>query len=95
MPNVDMLMPQCERMLAAIYTNPLHALPSFIQIDMIEVIRCCLSLDPPLPELNNELLRLLRKALAHADAEDVTLMTRGHPRQSSLESVKLKIVSSS
>lgn len=91
MPTVEMLMPQRERMLTAIYTKPLRALPFPIQIGMIEAVRYCLSLDPPLPELNDELLRLLHEALALADADDIALGARGNPRQSSIEIVKLRV----
>ena len=87
----ELLLPHRERMLTAIYTKPLRALPFPIQIGMIEAVRYCLGLDPPLPELNDELLRLLHESLALADAEDVALMGRGNPRQSSIEIVKLRV----
>ncbi|KAI0092413.1 atypical/PIKK/TRRAP protein kinase [Irpex rosettiformis] len=87
----DILMPQRDRMLTAIYTKPLRALPFAIQIGMIDAVRYCLSLDPPLPELNEELLRLLHEALALADAEDSSLMNRMNQRQSAIEIVKLRV----
>lgn len=87
----ELLLPHRERMLTAIYTKPLRALPFPIQIGMIEAVRYCLGLDPPLPELNDELLRLLHESLALADAEDVALMGRGNPRQSSIDIVKLRV----
>ncbi|THH28945.1 hypothetical protein EUX98_g5232 [Antrodiella citrinella] len=86
----ELLIPHRERMLTAIYTKPLRALPFPIQIGMIEAVRYCLNLDPPLPELNDELLRLLHESLALADAEDGALMGR-NLRQSALEIVKLRV----
>lgn len=88
---VELLVPHRERMLTAIYTKPLRALPFNIQIGMIEAVRYCLSTHPPLPELNDELLRLLHEALALADADDTALLGRGNLRQGSLEIVKLRV----
>ena len=90
-PITELLMPQRDRMLTSIYTKPLRALPFAVQIGMIDSVRYCLSLDPPLPELNEELLRLLHEALALADAEDSSLMNRMNQRQSALEIVKLRV----
>ncbi len=61
-------------MLIGIYTKPLRALSFSKQIGMIEAIRYCVSLDPPLVEYNDELLRLLHETLALADAEDTQLV---------------------
>ncbi|CAK5275625.1 unnamed protein product [Mycena citricolor] len=82
-----------DRLLGGIYTKPLRALPFPIQIGMIEAVRYCVSLDPPLVELNDELLRLLHETLALADAEDGTLLPRGSlpPRQGSLEVIRLRV----
>ena len=87
----NLLMPHRERMLLGIYTKPLRALPFPIQIGIIEAMRYCVSLDPPLPELNDELLRLLHEALALADAEDAGLLGRGSARQSTLDITKLRV----
>ena len=87
----SLLMPHRERMLLGIYTKPLRALPFPTQIGIIEAMRYCVSLDPPLPELNDELLRLLHEALALADAEDAGLLSRGSARQSSLDITKLRV----
>lgn len=88
---VELLMPHRDRMLGGIYTKPLRALPFMKQIGMIEAVRFCVSLDPPLVELNDELLRLLHETLALADAEDNQLLGPRHLRQSALEVVKLRI----
>ena len=88
---VDLLMPHRDRMLASIYTKPLRALPFPLQIGMIEGIRYCISLQPPLPELNEELLRLLHETLALADADDMALVGRNNPRQSAMEIIKLRV----
>ena len=92
-PIVDLLMPHRDRMLASIYTKPLRALPFPLQIGMIEGIRYCISLQPPLPELNEELLRLLHETLALADADDMALMGRNNLRQSAMEITKLRVAS--
>jgi transformation/transcription domain-associated protein len=62
------------------------------QIGMIEAIRFCVSLNPPLVELNDELLRLLHETLALADADDAALLGRGVAvRQNTIEVVKLRV----
>ncbi|KAJ7700136.1 hypothetical protein B0H17DRAFT_1158131 [Mycena rosella] len=82
-----------DRMLGGIYTKPLRALPFPIQIGMIEAVRYCVTLDPPLVELNDELLRLLHETLALADAEDSSLLPRGAlpVRQGNMEIIKLRV----
>ncbi|KAF9453072.1 FAT-domain-containing protein [Macrolepiota fuliginosa MF-IS2] len=90
-PAVDLLMPHRDRMLTGIYTKPLRALPFSKQIGMIEAIRYCVSLDPPLVELNEELLRLLHETLALADADDAQLLGRGSVRQGTIEITKLRV----
>jgi transformation/transcription domain-associated protein len=88
----ELLMPHRERMLTAIYTKPLRALPFPAQVGMVEGIRYCLSLDPPLPELSEELLRLLHEALALADAEDNGFAgSKTNPRQVNSDVVKLRV----
>ena len=91
-PLVELLLPHRDRMLTSIYTKPLRALPFPIQIGMIDAVRYCLSMDPPLPELNDELLRLLHEALALADADDNALMGRNASARSAiLEITKLRV----
>uniref|UniRef100_D8PQ42 Non-specific serine/threonine protein kinase n=1 Tax=Schizophyllum commune (strain H4-8 / FGSC 9210) TaxID=578458 RepID=D8PQ42_SCHCM len=87
----ELLSPHRERLLSSIYTKPLRALPCSIQIGMIEAIRYCITLDPPLAELNDELLRLLHEALGLADAEDASLLGRNHPRQGTLDVNRLRV----
>ncbi|KAJ3709901.1 hypothetical protein C8R42DRAFT_729737 [Lentinula raphanica] len=48
----------------------LHILKDLLAVDLPEVVRYCVSLTPPLLDLNDELLRLLHETLALADAED-------------------------
>jgi transformation/transcription domain-associated protein len=88
---VDLLLPLRDKVLSNLYTKPLRALPFSIQIGIIEAVRYCVSLDPPLPELNDELLRLLHEVLALADADDAALIGRGNPRQSLIEINKLRV----
>lgn len=95
-PIVDLLMPHRDRMLANIYTKPLRALPYSIQIGVIEAVRYCVSLSPPLIDLNDELLRLLHETLALADAEDAALTppVRNNlpiPRQTFIEITKVRV----
>ena len=88
----DMLRPMRERMLANVYTKPLRALPFNMQIGMIDAMRYVASLDSPLPDINDELLRLLHEVLALANAENQTLVRRGNnARQSSREITRLRI----
>jgi transformation/transcription domain-associated protein len=86
----DLLLPHRDRMLTAIYTKPLRALSFPIQIGMIDAVRFCISLNPPLPELNDELLRLLHETLALADADDLNI-GRVNLRQGGLEVIKLRV----
>lgn len=71
--------------------KPLRALPFPVQIGQVEAVRYCVSLEPPLPEPNDELMRLLHEALALADAEDSTLINRNNIRQSSIEADQLRV----
>jgi transformation/transcription domain-associated protein len=88
---VDLLLPLRDKVLSNLYTKPLRALPFSIQIGIIEAVRYCVSLEPPLPELNDELLRLLHEVLALGDADDAALIGRGNPRQSLIEINKLRV----
>lgn len=87
----DLLSPHRERVLTSIYVKPLRALPHPIIIGQIEAVRYCVSLNPPLPELSDELLRLLHETLALADMEDSVLIARNNVRQSSIEAVQLRV----
>ncbi|EKM59507.1 uncharacterized protein PHACADRAFT_205724 [Phanerochaete carnosa HHB-10118-sp] len=94
-PISELLLEHRGRMLTAFYTKPLRALPFPAQVGMVEGIRYCLSLDPPLAELTDELLRLLHEALALADAEDMHLQPprQGEvvARQSVIQMTKLRV----
>ncbi|KAF8640045.1 hypothetical protein AX17_001287 [Amanita inopinata Kibby_2008] len=90
-PAVELLMPHRDRMLGGIYTKPLRALPFSRQIGMIEAIRYCVSLEPPLVELNDEFLRLLHETLALADADDAALVGRGNLQQHAAEITRLRV----
>lgn len=90
-PEVDLLLPHRDRMLISIFTKPLRALTFQIQIGLIEAVRYCVSLNPGLLDLNDELLRLLHETLALADAEDSALLSRSNPRQGAIEVTKLRV----
>ncbi|KAI0320805.1 FAT domain-containing protein [Amylostereum chailletii] len=87
----DLLMPHRTRVLAAIYTKPLRTLSFPMQIGVIEAMRYFVGLDPPLPELNEALLRLLHEALAVTDADDAALLGRANVRQGSIDITKLRV----
>jgi transformation/transcription domain-associated protein len=84
-------MPHRERVLAAMFTKPLRAVPYPMQIGMLEAVRYCVSLNPPLAEMNDELLRLLQETLAIADADDPSTFSRSNMRQNGIEMVKLRV----
>ncbi|KAG8865354.1 hypothetical protein FRB96_000244 [Tulasnella sp. 330] len=87
----DLLLPHRERLLMPIYTKPLRALSFSTQIGHIDAVTYCLGLEPPLPEANEELLRLLSEALALADADDQNLLGRTIHRQNSLALTRLRV----
>ncbi|KAF8621580.1 hypothetical protein AX15_007606 [Amanita polypyramis BW_CC] len=88
---VELLMPHRDRILAGIYSKPLRALPYPKQIGIIEAVRYCLNVDPPLIELNDEFLRLSHEVLALADAEDASLVGRGNVHQHAAEVTRLRV----
>ncbi|KIO23014.1 hypothetical protein M407DRAFT_215646, partial [Tulasnella calospora MUT 4182] len=87
----ELLSTHRDRLLLPIYTKPLRALSFATQIGHIDAVTYCLSLNPPLPEPNDELLRLLSEALALADAEDQNLLGRPVHRQNSLALNRLRV----
>jgi transformation/transcription domain-associated protein len=87
----DLLLPHRERALASLYTKPLRALQYSTQIGVIEAFRYCLRTTPPLPDVNDELLRLLQETIAYATAEESSLIGRVNIRQSTIEVMKLKV----
>jgi transformation/transcription domain-associated protein len=91
--HAELMMQFRDRMLANIYAKPLRALPFPIQIGMIEAIRYCVSLNPPIVELSEELIRLLHEAVALADADDSAFPGRGNLRQNANDIIKLRVAS--
>jgi len=87
----DLLAPVKSQLLTPIFDKPLRALPFPMQIGNIEAVTYCLNLDPPLPEIGEELVRLLLEAIALADAEDQALIGRGaqHRLQVSLKNLRI------
>ncbi|PFH52762.1 hypothetical protein AMATHDRAFT_1809 [Amanita thiersii Skay4041] len=90
-PPTELLMPHRDRMLGGIYAKPLRALPFGKQIGMIEAVRYCVTLDPPLVEMNDEFLRLLHETLALADADDAALVGRGSLHPHAAEITRLRV----
>jgi len=89
--SADLLRPHIDRILKSVYQKPLRALPFPVQIGMVEVVRYCVSVEPSIVDLGDELLRLLHETLALADAEDSSLMGRAQGRQNAAQIVKLRI----
>ncbi|KDQ21071.1 hypothetical protein BOTBODRAFT_142417 [Botryobasidium botryosum FD-172 SS1] len=90
-PVTEMLAPHRDRLLGPIFGKPLRALPFSNQIGNIDAVTYTLNLRPPLPDLNEELLRMLHETLALADAEDQALIGRGAQRQTNVALIKLRV----
>ncbi|GAA5937574.1 hypothetical protein JCM10213_008398 [Rhodosporidiobolus nylandii] len=73
-PLTEMLTPVKDRLLGPIFTKPLRALGFTMQIGHIDAVTYCITLDPPLIEVDDALIRLLHEALGIADAEDAALL---------------------
>ncbi|BGP26145.1 transcription-associated protein 1 [Rhodotorula toruloides] len=73
-PLTEMLTPVKDRLLGPIFTKPLRALGFTMQIGHIDAVTYCITLNPPLIEVDDQLVRLLHEALGIADAEDVALL---------------------
>lgn len=73
-PLTEMLTPVKDRLLGPIFTKPLRALGFTMQIGHIDAVTYCITLDPPLIEVDDQLVRLLHEALGIADAEDAALL---------------------
>ncbi|GAA6004124.1 hypothetical protein JCM10207_002438 [Rhodosporidiobolus poonsookiae] len=73
-PLTEMLLPVKDRLLGPIFTKPLRALGFTMQIGHIDAVTYCITLDPPLIEVDDQLVRLLHEALGIADAEDAALL---------------------
>ncbi|GAA5822515.1 hypothetical protein JCM11251_006364 [Rhodosporidiobolus azoricus] len=73
-PLTEMLTPVKDRLLGPIFTKPLRALGFTMQIGHIDAVTYCITLDPPLIEVDDQLIRLLHEALGIADAEDAALL---------------------
>lgn len=87
----DLLRPHRDRVLTSIFVKPLRALPPPIMVGQIEAVRYCLSLNPPLPELTDELLRMLHEALALADMDDTLVTQRPNLRAAAIEANNLRV----
>ncbi|KAH8118563.1 FAT-domain-containing protein [Phellopilus nigrolimitatus] len=90
-PVVELLLPHRDRVMTSIFVKPLRSLPHPIIVGQVEAVRYCISLDPPLLEMNEELIRLLHEALALADNSDMSLVAKIDVRKSSLEVVQLRV----
>lgn len=66
----DLLLPLKSRVYGPIFSKPLRALPMHVQVGYIDAITYCISLRPPLLEINEELLRLINEAITVVESED-------------------------
>jgi transformation/transcription domain-associated protein len=88
----DLLSPVANAsLLTPIFDKPLRALPFAMQIGNLEAVTYCLNLRPSLPEVNEQLVRLLSEAIALADAEDQALIGRApqHRHEVSLRNLRI------
>ncbi len=74
-----------------IFNKPLRALPFGMQIGNMDAITYLLTLRPSLPEINDELVRLVHETIALADADDASLIGRvvHHAAELSLRSLRV------
>jgi transformation/transcription domain-associated protein len=74
-----------------IFNKPLRALPFGMQIGNIDAITYLLNLRPPLPDVNDELMRLVHETIALADADDTSLIGRvvHHAAELSLRNLRV------
>lgn len=88
----ELLLPLKDRLLAPIFTKPLRALPPGLQIGYVDAITYCLSLRPPLLEVNDELLRLLNEAIALSEADDAFLASKTNQIANAESILQLRLV---
>ncbi|KAJ3121303.1 hypothetical protein HK098_003792 [Nowakowskiella sp. JEL0407] len=88
----QLLLSAKDRLLQPIFTKPLRALPLQTQIGHIDAIRYCLELNPPLIDMNEELIRLMSEALALVDAEDQALIGKTARQRDAVTLVNLRVV---
>ncbi|ORX76848.1 FAT-domain-containing protein [Anaeromyces robustus] len=87
----DLLLPVKENLLKPIFAKPLRTLPFSMQIGHIDAVTYCLSLRPPLLQINEDLTRLITEAQALADAEDQSLIGKGLQHRNASSLVKLRV----
>lgn len=88
----ELLLPLKDRLLAPIFTKPLRALPVNLQIGYIDAITYCLSLRPPLLDVNDELLRLINEAIALSEADDTSLASKTNQIQNNANILQLRLI---
>lgn len=77
--------------MTSIFVKPLRYLPHPIIIGQVEAVRHCISLQPSLLEVNDELIRLLHEALALTDNNDHALIAKTDIRKSTQEVTRLRV----
>ncbi|KAL5487751.1 TRA1 [Sanghuangporus weigelae] len=87
----ELLLPHRDRVMTSIFVKPLRSLPHPIIVGQVEAVRYCISLQPPLLEVNDELIRLLHEALALADNNDQALIAKTDVRKSTQEVTQLRV----
>jgi transformation/transcription domain-associated protein len=94
----ELLSPYKDRLLTSLYGKPLRALPLASQIGYIDAMTYCLSMHPPLAEINEDFTRMLQEVLGMAmgdnDLEDEIIGpagTRTVYRQNILTNNELRV----
>ncbi|KAF8339104.1 FAT-domain-containing protein [Cantharellus anzutake] len=77
----DLVRPGRDRLLGPIFNRPLRALPLLNQIGHVDAVTYTLNMRPPLPEVTEELWRMLNETLAVADADDNSLNSQNRTGQ--------------
>ncbi|KAJ3171894.1 hypothetical protein HDU87_008212 [Geranomyces variabilis] len=88
----ELLAPVKQTLLSRIFAKPLRALPFAMQIGHIDAITYCLTLQPPLLNFGDELMRLISEALALADAEDQALISKTSQTKNMNALVNLRVI---
>lgn len=88
----DLLTPLKSRVYGPIFSKPLRALPLNVQVGYIDAITYCLSLRPPLLELDDQLLRLVNEAVTVIESEDSALVSRANLPSNASNLLNLRLV---
>ncbi|GAA6061309.1 hypothetical protein JCM10212_005423 [Sporobolomyces blumeae] len=91
-PLTELLLPIRDRLLTPIWSKPLRALGFTMQIGHIDAVTYCITRNPPLVEVDDQLVRVLHEALGIADAEDTALLGGKPTHKTMAPLTKLRVV---